>query len=380
MKVAIIGQGYVGSSLGLMAHSSGHKVVGVELNLERIERIRHECPYILSNSFQVVSECDIIILALPTPLTEDGLPNLTYLIEACQKVRNYAKPGTMIVNESTSHPGTLRNIVKKYMGDQFSYAVAPERIDPGNTEWNIGNTPRLLGVLDESDYAIAFDFYSTICKEVVRVSSAEVAELAKLLENTFRMINIALVNEISKFASKIGISITEVIQAASTKPFGYMPFFPSAGVGGHCIPVDPVYLSHEAKANGSETKLIDCARAINESMPEFVVEEIRRCLGGEVCGKLIQISGIAYKPDVSDTRESAALAVLKLLRKKGADVIWHDDVVGNWNSETSKPIQRVDLGVIAVQHSGVDLSPWEKMSEKVIDVSSAKTSKWRKFP
>lgn len=380
MKIAIIGQGYVGYTLGSFAHKVGHNVIGIENNDKRLEELTVDCPYALSSNYEEISDCEVIVLALPTPLTEQGLPDLQYLIGACKEIRGNVKPGALIVNESTVFPGTLRSVIKVLIGEGYSYAVAPERIDPGNKEWNIENTPRLLGALNELDWSKASEFYSTICAKIIRVSSAEVAELAKLVENTFRMVNIALVNELSRLTTRTGISISEVINAASTKPFGYLPFFPSLGVGGHCIPIDPIYLSHGAELNGVKLDLIDCARSINLSMPKIVVEEIKKCLDGELKGKVIQISGIAYKEDIPDTRDSPSLEVLYSLRKQGAEVIWHDEIVRNWNSESSSPIKIVDFGVLAVNHSNVDLSLWANFQDKVIDVSSSRFSKWRKFP
>lgn len=380
MNIGIIGQGFVGTALGIAASEVGHEVIGIDSDDEKINSLSSKLPYLISGDHSKISKCQVVVLAVPTPLTEAGAPNLNFLIDACNQIKNHLSAGTLITSESTSFPGTLRNVVKAILGDEFYYAVAPERIDPGNPHWNVQNTPRLLGGLDDNGYNKAHEFYSTFCSKIIKVSSPEIAEFAKLLENTFRMVNIALVNEVSKVAAEIKVSMTEVISAAATKPFGYMPFFPSLGVGGHCIPVDPMYLTHLAEINQIELKLVSTANEINLSMPNYIVAEVKRSLAGDLKGKLIQLSGITYKSDVADLRESPAIRIISLLRKEGAEVIWHDDVVSQWNSETSQPIQKVDFGILAVNHSNVDFAPWREISTKVVDVSGSSSSTWRKFP
>lgn len=377
MRVAIIGQGYVGSALGVAAHGSGHEVVGIEIDPVRVESL--SVPYNVSGSFSDASGSDVVVIAVPTPLNERREPDLSFLSSACESLKAVLKSPTLVVNESTSFPGTLRNVIAPILGSSHLYASAPERIDPANEKWDIANTPRLVSGLSEIATSRAVEFYKSFCKQVITVSTPEVAEAAKLFENTFRQVNIALVNEFAQIANALGISTHETLDAAATKPYGFMPFIPSIGVGGHCIPVDPSYLSYAAEKAGVDASFINLANKVNASMPEYVAGRIGAMLGGSVAGKSIQVAGIAYKAGVSDTRESPALALISTLRSMGANVTWYDDVVGLWNGENSVPLSSVDVGVIATAHPGVDYGAWKNGKTMVIDVSTASNTGWPKF-
>ncbi len=379
MKVAIIGQGYVGSALGIAAHKSGHDVLGIEIDEKRRSELASSIGYPVTADYSSVQGSDVVVIAVPTPLNEKREPDLTFLESACKSLAEVLKSSVLVVNESTSYPGTLRNVIAPILGDGHLYAAAPERIDPANEKWGIENTPRLVSGLSSEATSKALDFYRSFCKEVVTVSTPEVAEAAKLFENTFRQVNIALVNEFAQIAQALDISTFETLGAAATKPYGFMPFLPSIGVGGHCIPVDPSYLSFAAEKVGVEASFINLANKVNASMPEYLTGRISELLGGSVSGKTIQVAGISYKADVADTRESPALKLISLLRGAGAKVSWHDQVVDEWNGESSTPLSSVDLGVIATAHDGVDYSAWKNRKTMVIDVSTSSNTRWPKF-
>jgi UDP-N-acetyl-D-glucosamine dehydrogenase len=379
VKVAIIGQGYVGSTLGIAANKAGHDVLGIEIDSKRRSELASSIGYPVSADYSSVQGSDVVVIAVPTPLNEKREPDLTFLESACKSLAAVLKSSVLVVNESTSYPGTLRNVIAPILGDVHLYAAAPERIDPANEKWGIENTPRLVSGLSSEATSKALDFYRSFCKEVVTVSTPEVAEAAKLFENTFRQVNIALVNEFAQIAQALGISTFETLGAAATKPYGFMPFLPSIGVGGHCIPVDPSYLSFAAEKVGVEASFINLANNVNASMPEYLAARISELLGGSVSGKTIQVAGISYKAGVADTRESPALKLISLLRGAGAKVSWHDQVVGEWNGESSTPLSSVDLGVIATAHEGVDYSAWKNEKTMVIDVSTSSNTGWPKF-
>jgi UDP-N-acetyl-D-glucosamine dehydrogenase len=307
------------------------------------------------------------------------------LKEACESISSSVSDNSLIINESTSYIGTLRNLIKPMIDTKsqlknLKYAVAPERIDPGNKNWFIKNTPRLISGLTEQAKKEAVDFYSRFCIEIHNTSTPEVAEAAKLFENTFRQVNIALVNELSTLASKLNFSTHETIMAASTKPFGFMPFYPSIGVGGHCIPVDPTYLSYSAELAGIEAKFIKLANDVNSSMPKVITERIKSNLNGKITGKQIQIAGITYKPDVSDLRESPAIDLIKELTIEGAIITWHDPHVKEFDGQYSVELSsQIDLGLILTPHSKIDFSIWKKANVQVMDLSAnSKNYGWPK--
>jgi UDP-N-acetyl-D-glucosamine dehydrogenase len=373
MRVAIIGQGYVGLTIAADAAAAGNTVLGFDVNpaliaqlnagVSHIEGISNTAlaGVIASGAFKasadpaVLEGCDVIVIAVPTPLDEARNPDLSFVHAAADLIAQHTKSPALIVNESTSYPGTLRKeIAARITGIEHFYASSPERVDPGNTQWGTKNTPRLIGGLTPAAVAKAKEFYSTFCDSIIEVSSPEVAEAAKIFENTFRQVNIALVNEFAQIADALGISGREVIDAAATKPYGFMQFNPGPGVGGHCIPVDPSYLAHVANQVGVPATFIKRANEVNLAMPAYVVKRVVAGSGGSIAGKSIVVVGVSYKSNVADTRETPASDVIDLLRAQGAIVTWHDDLVGEWRGENSSPL-RGDVAVLVTKHDGLDL-------------------------
>ena len=372
MRVAIIGQGYVGLTIAVGAAGAGHSVVGFEVNqalvtqlsagTSHIEGVSNAAlaGFIATGAYKATTDpvfldgCDVIVIAVPTPLDDARNPDLSFVHAAADLIAGHVKTATLIVNESTSYPGTLRNeIAARITGVGHLYASSPERVDPGNTQWGTKNTPRLIGGLTPEAVAKARDFYATFCDEIIEVSSPEVAEAAKIFENTFRQVNIALVNEFAQIADALGISGREVIDAAATKPYGFMQFNPGPGVGGHCIPVDPSYLAHVANQVGVPATFIKRANEVNLAMPAYVVTRVIAGFGGSIKGASIVVIGVSYKSNVADTRETPAAALIDLLRDKGATVTWHDDLVGTWRGESSTPLSAHEIAVVVTRHEGV---------------------------
>jgi len=366
VNIAIIGQGYVGYALAIAASKSGHKVIGFDTNLKVISGIKNGISqlnnYLPTNNEADIKDQEAYIIAVPTPLDENNLPDLSYLNSACQLIGRSSSSGALVINESTSFPGTLREVVineiAKVNKSKFLYAAAPERIDPANTKWSIKNTPRVIAGTDEQSTKAALDFYKSICDDVVVVSSPEVAESAKLFENTFRQVNIALVNELAQIAEKLGISANEVVEAAATKPFGFMKFIPSLGVGGHCIPIDPIYLAQKAESVGTPAQFIRQANLVNQQMPLYILQRVKDLLGGNLSGKKICIVGISYKPDVTDMRQSPSISLWRALEKAGVQVFFHDEVVNEFEGKKSTPLaeKAFDLTVVAIAHSNLELN------------------------
>ena len=381
MSVVVFGQGYVGLPLALAAVKSGFRVTGLDNNAERVfqitegispvEDITNEqlSTALKSGNFRVTtdptfdSDVKVICICVPTPLDSNHKPDLTALDKAVTTAGKSLKPGMLVIVESTISPGTTRNmllpILIKTSGlfeKEFHLAYSPERIDPLNNEWNIKNTPKLVAGLTDQAAKLAQEFYAKFIDQVVICPTLEVAETAKLLENSYRLINISFINEISMFCQKIGVDINEVVKAASTKPYGFMPFYPSVGVGGHCIPVDPIYLSDAAKSAGAASRFIDLADEINQAMPSYFVERAKQIIGG-VKSKKILIIGLSYKPNVADVRESPVISLIEQLQKAGAEVSWHDELVKSWNGQESTPISAgFDLAIIATPHDYLELS------------------------
>ncbi len=403
MKVAIFGQGYVGLTLSIAASQAGNNVIGFDINKnlitdllnghtyvpgidpKKLRELIKSGDYLPTHNFSDVQGAEILILAVPTPLDKDRNPDLTLLRSVTELIAQKFANDALIVNESTSYPGTLRNIIKPILDKsklaKFQCASAPERVDPGNNKWIMHNTPRVISGLDSESTNKAIKFYSTFCTEIYRAPSVEVAEASKIFENTFRQINIALVNEFSEIAHKIGFSAHEAIKAAATKPFGFMPFFPSIGVGGHCIPVDPTYLSYISEKFGIEAQFINLANAVNLSRPKKIALRIRDELEGSLLNKRIQIAGIAYKPDVSDLRESPAIELIDELIGLGAEVSWFDPLVENYKNLKSEPLDsNIDIGLIVTPHSIIDFSIWKEANVKVLDLSANTLNYgWPKF-
>ena len=373
MRVAIIGQGYVGLTIAADAAASGHHVVGYDVNPALVSRLNAGVSHIegiseaalasviasgaykASTDPAVLDGCDVIVIAVPTPLDDARNPDLSFVHAAADLIAQHAKSPALIVNESTSYPGTLRKeIAARIPGVEHLYASSPERVDPGNTQWGTKNTPRLIGGMTPAAVAKAKEFYGSFCDSIIEVSSPEVAEAAKIFENTFRQVNIALVNEFAQIAAALGISGREVIDAAATKPYGFMQFNPGPGVGGHCIPVDPSYLAHVANQVGVPATFIKRANEVNLAMPAYVVKRVVAGSGDSIAGKSVVVVGVSYKSNVVDTRETPAASVIDLLRQQGATVTWHDDLVGQWRGESSSPL-RGDIAVLVTKHDGVDL-------------------------
>jgi UDP-N-acetyl-D-glucosamine dehydrogenase len=296
---------------------------------------------------------------------------------ACKTVGENLKNPALIINESTSFPGTIRNYIKpaieKYSGEKFEhlYAISPERVDPGRADFNQKNTPRLYGGLTAEASTKTRDFYSKFCDQLVEVSSPEVAEAAKLFENTFRQVNIALVNEFAQITNALGISVYETLDAASTKPYGFMKFAPSAGVGGHCIPVDPTYLAVAAEEMGVPATFIRRANEVNLDMSKYVVDRVQADNGGSLQGKNVLIVGVAYKPNVADVRETAAELVIGHLKTKGAVVVWHDEVVKTWRGEKSSELCGADITIVVTKHDAVEASKILASAPYVFDATGS---------
>jgi len=372
MRIAIIGQGYVGLTIAVGAASAGHSVVGFDVNQDLVNQLNSGnshiegitdsqlASFVSSGLFtasavpSVLDGSDVIVIAVPTPLDNDRNPDLSFVHAAAELINQHVKTPALVINESTSYPGTLRKeIAARITGVEHLFASSPERVDPGNTEWGTKNTPRLIGGLTPAAVAKAREFYASFCDSIIEVSSPEVAEAAKIFENTFRQVNIALVNEFAQISDALGISSREVIEAAATKPYGFMPFNPGPGVGGHCIPVDPSYLAHVANEVGVPATFIKRANEVNLAMPAYVVKRVVVGAGGSIAGKSIVVVGVSYKGNVADTRETPAAAVIDLLRGQGANVVWHDDLVGNWRGETSAALGSFDIAVVVTKHDGV---------------------------
>ena len=377
MKVAVIGQGYVGLPLAKAASSAGHEVIGFDNDPNVIDKLmineKNTINYRPTLLHSDLNLCDIYIIAVPTPLTTSNKPDLSYLKSAAELIGTVAGEGALIINESTSFPGTLREIVEVTVSSsnklKLLYASAPERIDPANTQWSIKNTPRVVAGLNSEATKAALDFYSSFCDEVHAVSSPEVAEAAKLFENTFRQVNIALANEFAQIAEKFGISANEVISASATKPFGFMKFTPGLGVGGHCIPIDPVYLEEKAQLLGAPTTFIKQATSVNQQMPRYVLSRLNKIAGGQLSGKKVCIVGLSYKKDVADIRQSPSLELWQELKEQGCQVSFHDELVKSYNGAESVKLSEgaFDLAVVAVRHSDLSIEELKKCAKLLFD-------------
>ena len=380
MRVAVIGQGYVGLTISSGAISAGFEVIGIDKNQRVVEGLNSGKSHIEgisdaqiasaislgrfkpSSDFAEIVNSEIVVIAVPTPLNKSGEPDLALLESASASIAPFLGEDTLVINESTSYAGTLRNVIAtrvNTLNPKVKYfAVSPERVDPGNKSFGVKNTPRLVGGITDEATNRAVAFYSSFCDHVIRVSSPEVAESAKLLENSFRFINIGFINEFAQLMNTMGIPVSEVIAAAGTKPYGFMPFFPNVGIGGHCIPVDPLYLQKNALDHGIMSKYIKLSEELNHEMPKYCVGRLEE-LYGSLKGKHLLVVGVSYKPDISDTRESPAESVIKELEKKGATVSWHDPLVESFNGQSSASISGdYDLGLVLVKHQLLDMSSW----------------------
>jgi UDP-N-acetyl-D-glucosamine dehydrogenase len=379
--LAIIGQGYVGLPLAMAAVDAGWSVIGIEKSASRVDQINSGSSPVedisddrlakaiaahkfeASNNPSDVSLASVVTICVPTPLDADRSPDLELLESATKDVAPYLSNGTLVVSESTSYPGTLRDVIIPLVDSLKSnevktlyYASAPERVNPGDPIWDQKNTPRLVGGIDEESQKRALAFYNSICDSVVATSSPEIAEAAKILENTFRLVNIAMINEFTQLCSAQGINVHEVINAAATKPYGFMPFRPGVGIGGHCIPVDPLYLTWWARKGGQVASLVERSDEIANQMPIYVAERALALIKGSSNAPRVLIMGVAYKPGVGDVRETPASALRAALVTRGAEVAWVDPLVPLW--EGTKPVTEAwncDVAIVATNQPGMDV-------------------------
>ena len=380
MRIAIIGQGYVGLTLTSGALSANHDVIGVDTSESLVQNLNKGISHIegianhvlqegikqgkfkASIDFSEIRSAEIVIIAVPTPLGSEGNPDTTILESAVKSIASNLSEGALVINESTSYIGTLRKVIAQPIMARNSkisdFAVSPERVDPGNKDFGTKNTPRLVGGINQKATERASAFYSTICDHVVKVSSPEVAEAAKLLENTFRFVNIGFINEFTQIMNALQIPASEVISAAATKPYGFMSFFPNVGIGGHCIPVDPLYLQKNAQDVNNSSKYIETSEDQNHLMPKYSVERLEKIFDS-LKGKKVLVVGISYKPDIADTRESPAQAVMEHLKASGAEVFWHDPLIANFEGQGSSQVSgEYDLALVLVKHQSLDMSAW----------------------
>ena len=376
MKIAVIGQGYVGFPLAQLAAKSGFEVIGYDTNPNVFKSLDNSEPKLkLTDDEGLLTDCQIYVIAVPTPLDTKGKPDLSYVIKASQTLAKYAASGSLVINESTSYPGTLREVILPIVdssGVKVLFASAPERIDPLNKNWNLKNTARVIGGLTQEATNKAKQFYATFCEHVHTVSSPEVAESAKLLENTFRQVNIAFINQFTQIMDKLNIPVHEVIEAANSKPFGFMKFIPGLGVGGHCIPIDPIYLAEKAESAGAPASLIRSADQINIQMSKFVMDKAIRLLGSELSGKKVCIVGLSYKSDIADLRSSPSLSLWDLLEAAKAQVSYHDPFHPAFRGIKCVDLStsQFDLAIVATRHSDLNTSQLISSSKLVLDCTS----------
>lgn len=408
-KVAILGLGYVGLPLAVVFAEAGFDVTGIDVDLRKVDTILRGESHIqdvpagqvrrlveqgrlhATTDFSTLAEMDAVSICVPTPLRKTGDPDLSFILNATEQLARNIHPQMVVVLESTTYPGTTREILLPRLGDEsglvpgddFYLAFSPERVDPGRTDWTTINTPKVIGGITPACTEVACTWYSQALTNVVPVSSAEVAEMAKLLENTFRMINIGLVNEMAMMCNRLGVDIWEVIDAAATKPFGFMKFTPGPGLGGHCIPIDPLYLSWKLRALKYTARFIELASEINTAMPRYVVSLVQDALneqGKSLNGSQVLVLGVAYKPDIDDLRESPALDVIGLLEQKGARVQYHDPYIPDLKRDgwdlSSVPdlyaaLNTADCVVVLTNHSSYDYPAIHEASKIIVDTRNA---------
>ncbi len=389
--MAIVGQGYVGLPLSMAAAKAGWLVTGVDASPEVVSGLRRgvshieDVPddlllenlksgfYAVSTDASVVKDSEICILAVPTPLKPDRQPNLEYLEKAIRDIAKFLPSNGLLVSESTSFPGTLKEFILPLVRDlrideakHMRFAAAPERVDPKNRDWTMHNTPRLIAGIDAPSTQKAHEFYSSFCDSVTVVSSPEVAEMSKLLENTFRQVNIALINQLAILCEKLGIDVREVVEAAGTKPYGFMKFYPGAGVGGHCIPVDPLYLKWKASKIGFDMTFISEADKVNNEMPHYVTERFANIAKLRKKSK-VAILGVAYKSGISDIRETPAEAVALELQNLGCEVFWHDPMVDSFMNLPPLIDFQIDGAIIVTNQDGLPIEHLVKLGIPVFD-------------
>ena len=394
--LAIIGQGYVGLPLAMAAVDAGWSVIGIEKSTSRVEQLNSGSSpvedisdnrlaaaigakkYIASNNPAEVSAASVVTICVPTPLNDVREPDLELLESATREIAPHLSTDTLLVSESTSYPGTLRDVIipivdslKPTAATTLYFASAPERVNPGDPVWDQKNTPRLVGGFDKESQKRALAFYNSICDSVVATSTPEIAEAAKILENTFRLVNIAMINEFTQLCSAQGINVHEVINAAATKPYGFMPFRPGVGIGGHCIPVDPLYLTWWARKGGQVASLVERSDEISNEMPVYVAERALALAKKSSGSPKVLIMGVAYKPGVGDVRETPASALRAALVARGAEVAWVDPLVPLW--EGTKPVSEswdCDVAIVATNQPGLDVKSLLALGIPVLDCTN----------
>ncbi|GAB4476945.1 MAG: nucleotide sugar dehydrogenase [Anaerolineae bacterium] len=408
-RIGVVGVGYVGLPLAVEFGKEGYHVTGIDVNAEKVDLLNRGESYIIdvptaelralvdkglfdaTTDFSILSQMDAIIICVPTPLRKTRDPDMSYIIAAADQVAKYSHPDTLIVLESTTYPGTTDELIVPRLtgngyrvGEEVFICFSPERVDPGNKTYGVRNTPKVIGGVTAACLEVGRALYSKAIDHVIPVSSTAAAEMVKLLENTFRAVNIGLVNEMAIMCDKLGVNVWEVIEAASSKPFGFMTFYPGPGLGGHCIPIDPLYLSWKLKALNYTARFIDLASEINSSMPVYVVAKVMEALNDyarkPVNGSRILVLGAAYKRDIDDLRESPALDVIRLLQERGAEVVYHDPFVPDLSHEglplrsvnlTVDLLRAVDCVVVVTDHSSID---WQLIADEaalVMDTRNA---------
>jgi UDP-N-acetyl-D-glucosamine dehydrogenase len=407
-SVGIVGLGYVGLPLAVEFAGAGFSVTGIDVLPHKVESLNRGDSYVqdvptaalrplvesnkfaATTDFSVIRDLDTINIAVPTPLRKTKDPDMSYVVSACQEIAKYMTPGKLIILESTTYPGTTDELVLPMLekeglkvGEDFFLCFSPERVDPGNEKYQTRNIPKVVGGITPQCTELGAAFYGQALEHVVPVSSTKVAEMVKLLENTFRMINIGLVNELALMCDRMNIDVWEVIDAAATKPFGFMPFYPGPGLGGHCIPIDPFYLSWKTKQSGIEARFIELAGYINGHMPHFVVERVQNALNDQskaLRGSKILVLGVAYKKDIDDVRESPALDIIHLLEQRGATVSYSDPYVPVVHFEVvdkkSVPdleaaCKEADCVVVVTNHASFDYAKVLEWSRLIVDTRNA---------
>ena len=407
--VSIIGLGYVGLPLAVAFAEGGLRVAGIDLDQQKVDAVNRGESYLqdvpservraikdrlsASTNYDGLSKADAVVICVPTPLGKTRDPDMSYVLKAVGEIARHIHQDMLVVMESTSYPGTTEELILPRLqaaegkdlrvGKDFFLAFSPERVDPGNANWTIGNTPKVIGGVTPRCLEVAQALYRCAVDSLVPVSSTQVAEMTKLLENTFRAVNIGLVNELAMMCDRLGVDVWEVIEAASSKPFGFMPFYPGPGLGGHCIPVDPQYLAWKMRTLGYEPRFIQLATDINYGMPRYVLGKVADALvkrSKTIKGSKVLVMGVAYKSDVADTRESPAIDLLELLRDKGAEIAYHDPHVSVLHEDgldlrsvdlSQEYLQSVDCVIIVTPHSDIDWGFVVKNSDLVVDTRNA---------
>src|ERR1035441_4431237 len=405
-RVGVVGLGYVGLPLAVEFARAGFAVTGIDIIAEKVRRVNAGDSYVgdipsavlgplvesgmlrATTDFRAVRDLDTINICVPTPLRKTKDPDMSFIVSSCEEIARHFHPGMLVILESTTYPGTTDELVLPLLeksglkvGRDFFLCFSPERVDPGNPLYQTANIPKVVGGCTAACTDMGRLFYSQALERVVPVSSTEVAEMVKLLENTFRMINIGLVNEMALMCDRMGIDVWEVIDAAATKPFGFMPFYPGPGLGGHCIPVDPFYLSWKTKQAGMEARFIELAGHINGYMPQFVADKVQQALnqaGKPVMGSRIHVMGVAYKRDIDDLRESPALDVMLLLKRRGGQIAYTDPYVPalcleglDLKSQPEEAIAAADCVVIVTDHSAFDYRKMVERAALIVDTRNA---------